>query len=86
MYDFNYPVIKLNHDGVFAEMHCKHLSCDLDNTKHEVKHLQDVESQLDNLKMELEHVNGRLKDTSLELDKSQAKNKSLIKHEQVTCI
>ena len=64
-------------------MHCENLSCELIDKKQEVKLLLDVESQLNDLKLELETVNGRLKNTSLELGKSQTKNKSLVKHEQV---
>ena len=65
------------------ELNCRQLTSDLDNKTREVTQLRDVELELENLKQDLGTVQSRLKDTSLELDKSQAKNRSLIKHEQV---
>ena len=65
------------------ELNFRQLTSDLDNKTREVTQLRDVELELENLKQDLGTVQSRLKDTSLELDKSQAKNRSLIKHEQV---
>ena len=65
------------------ELNCRQLTSDLDNKTREVTQLRDVELELENLKQDLGTVQSRLKDTSLELDKSQAKNRSLVKHEQV---
>ncbi|KAK3736319.1 hypothetical protein QZH41_020781 [Actinostola sp. cb2023] len=58
------------------------LKTDLENESSEVKRLQKVDKDILSLKVELNEVHIKLQETSLELDKSQAKNRSLVKHEQ----
>lgn len=42
-----------------------------------------VESEVQRLKVELDDVQAKLKNTSIELGKTQARNKTMEKHEQV---
>ena len=43
-----------------------------------------VESEVQQLKVELDDVQAKLKNSSIELGKTQARNKTMEKHEQVT--
>ena len=43
-----------------------------------------VESEVQQLKVELDDVQAKLKNMSIELGKTQARNKTMEKHEQVT--
>lgn len=45
-----------------------------------------VESEVQQLKVELDDMQAKLKNTSIELGKTQAKNKTMEKHEQVTLL
>lgn len=45
-----------------------------------------VESEVQQLKVELDDVQAKLKNTSIELGKTQARNKTMEKHEQVTLV
>ena len=49
-----------------------------------MKRLKKVDEDILTLKVELNEVQIKLRETSLELDKTQAKNRSLVKHEQVS--
>lgn len=67
----------------FAEKQNVQLKTNLENESNEVKRLRKVDEDILNLKVELNEVQIKLRETSLELDKTQAKNRSLVKHEQV---
>ena len=45
-----------------------------------------VESEVQRLKVELDDMQAKLKNTSIDLGKTQAKNKTMEKHEQVTLL
>ena len=59
------------------------LLIDLEKEVKEVSRLKDVDADLEKLKGELDDMQVKLKETSLELGKTQAKNRSLEKHEKV---
>lgn len=69
---------------VFTEKQNFQLKTDLESESNEVKRLRKVDEDILNLKVELNEVQIKLRETSLELDKTQAKNRSLVKHEQVS--
>lgn len=58
---------------------------ELDKESKEVARLTLVESEVQQLKVELEDVQSKLKSTVLELGKTQARNKTMERHEQVRC-
>ena len=59
------------------------LLTELDKESKEVARLTVVESEVQQLKVELDDLQAKLKNTSIELGKTQARNKTLEKHEQV---
>lgn len=60
------------------------LLTELDKESKEVVRLTVVETEVQQLKVELDDVQAKLKNTSIELGKTQARNKTMEKHEQVT--
>lgn len=60
------------------------LLTELDKESKEVARLTVVETEVQQLKVELDDVQAKLKNTSIELGKTQARNKTMEKHEQVT--
>ena len=56
---------------------------ELDKESKEVARLTVVESEVQQLKVELDEVQAKLKSTALELGKTQARNKTMERHEQV---
>lgn len=59
------------------------LLTELDKESKEVARLTVVESEVQQLKVEMDDLQVKLKNTSIELGKTQARNKTLEKHEQV---
>ena len=62
------------------------LLTELDKESKEVARLTVVESEVQQLKVELDDLHAKLKSTSIELGKTQARNKTMEKHEQVTLL
>jgi len=62
------------------------LLTELDKESKEVARLTVVESEVQQLKVELDDLHAKLKNTSIELGKTQARNKTMEKHEQVTLL
>lgn len=62
------------------------LLTELNKESKEVARLTVVESEVQRLKVELDDMQAKLKNTSIELGKTQAKNKTMEKHEQVTLL
>ena len=60
------------------------LLTELDRESKEVARLTLVESEVQRLKVELDEVQAKLKSTVLELGKTQARNKTMERHEQVS--
>ena len=59
------------------------LLTELDKESKEVTRLTIVESEVQQLKVELDEVQAKLKTTAIELGKTQARNKTMERHEQV---
>ena len=57
---------------------------ELERESKEVARLTLVESEVQRLKVELDEVQAKLKSTVLELGKTQARNKTMERHEQVS--
>ena len=60
------------------------LLTELEKESKEVARLTLVESEVQQLKVELDDVQAKLKSTALELGKTQARNKTMERHEQVS--
>ena len=61
------------------------LLSELDKESKEVARLLLVESEVQELKVVLDEVQAKLKNTTLELDKTQARNKNVERHKKVKC-
>ena len=59
------------------------LLTELDKESKEVARLTVVESEVQRLKVELDEVQAKLKSTAVELGKTQARNKTMERHEYV---
>ena len=59
------------------------LLTELDKESKEVARLTVVESEVQRLKVELDEVQAKLKSTAVELGKTQARNKTMERHEHV---
>ena len=62
------------------------LLTELDKESKEVARLTVVESEVQRLKVELDEVQAKLKSTAIELGKTQARNKTMGRHEHVRII
>ena len=62
------------------------LLTELDKESKEVARLTIVESEVQTLKVELDEVQAKLKSTAIELGKTQARNKTMERHEHVRII
>ena len=62
------------------------LLTELDKESKEVARLTVVESEVQRLKVELDEVQAKLKSTTVELSKTQARNKIMERHEHVRII
>ena len=62
------------------------LLTELDKESKEVARLTVVESEVQRLKVELDEVQAKLKSTAIELGKTQARNKTMERHEHVRII
>lgn len=62
------------------------LLTELDKESKEVARLTVVESEVQTLKVELDEVQAKLKSTTIELGKTQARNKTMERHEHVRII
>ena len=58
---------------------------ELDKESKEVARLLLVESEVQELKVVLDEVQAKLKNTTLELDKTQTRNKNVERHKKVKC-
>ena len=69
--------------NLFPERENAQLVTDLESESQEVSRLKNADSDLEQLKVELDNMQVQLREASRELGKTQAKNRSLEKHEKV---